>query len=603
MRLLIFARHELVAGHESRLSGGEEPGLLLEGDWPYEMRSSKRLSLDRLIDARHGWVDEEAQRVAAQISGLDAATAQNGQAHVSVAYVNALRLRYYLVKLVRLIAAFEAGVLPAAEEYELQAARGRDEDYVRMLLRLAELHGLPGKIRWHDSQPPAPVAHPSNSIWRRWATALHQWTDRTDRSSNESSPRVILCGNPRILDPLCHQLINDGGAVWWLYDRLAVRSWLRWQRHGVGQLICEAERGGANLLPLGMSRLENRERLTVRGVSLKPCIEAWLRQAAQEHGARQTQLFERTAAHFDSIRPTHLVIDEDATPLKRIAVAAAKRFGAHSLVVQNSAPGVRCGLVPLAADRICAWGETSRWQLERWGVAAERIVVTGSPWHDRLDATRCAVVRRIPSEMRHVVVFLVPPPRDERPELVTYHKTSQTYADMLHAVLAAAVKRPNVRLTIKLHPRAPDTTAVRRALSAHPQLDACIVRQATLERLLNKADCAVSLGSSAGVEAAIFGVPAIQVLPAGSGNMLPAATWGMLGTARAASEIESLLAKACEPAHASHVKADPHVFGHLYRPATVQISELLRRDVDRDVQPQQILNFPSTTDTSVHAAA
>ena len=45
----------------------------------------------------------------------------------------------------------------------------------------------------------------------------------------------------------------------------------------------------------------------------------------------------------------------------------------RSLVVQHGVPYIRFGFTPLEADAICAWGESSRAQFQRWGIPSERI--------------------------------------------------------------------------------------------------------------------------------------------------------------------------------------------------------------------------------------
>ncbi|MEX2558900.1 MAG: hypothetical protein WD403_03250, partial [Pirellulales bacterium] len=69
--------------------------------------------------------------------------------------------------------------------------------------------------------------------------------------------------------------------------------------------------------------------------------------------------------------------------MKRAAIAFARSHGIKSVVVQHGAPCVRFGFAPLHADMFCAWGESSRRQLEAWQVPPERIVVTGASAMDR----------------------------------------------------------------------------------------------------------------------------------------------------------------------------------------------------------------------------
>lgn len=88
------------------------------------------------------------------------------------------------------------------------------------------------------------------------------------------------------------------------------------------------------------------------------------------------------------------------------------------------------------------------------------------------------------------------------------------------------------------------------------------MRKASLERCLRDIDCVVSCGSSAGIDATLAGLPVVQLLPAGSGEVLPHDQWGLAGTARSAAELKVLvgqvLSGVCPP-----TAADPRVFGDL----------------------------------------
>jgi hypothetical protein len=68
-------------------------------------------------------------------------------------------------------------------------------------------------------------------------------------------------------------------------------------------------------------------------------------------------------------------------------------------------------------------------------------------------------------------------------------------------------------------------------------------RRERLADLVAAADCVLSCASSAGIEAARAGRPVIQLLPAGSGNILPAEWYGLRGSARSLEELRQLLSE------------------------------------------------------------
>ncbi len=569
MTLKIFTQ----SGLHTSPSAGDDPALLLEGAWDNlreDPNGAPRWDLDQLIDVGCSWVDDEATRLAGQLASTNE-TNQAAREPITLAYVNALALRYYLVKLLRPVAMYEHGLSPAAyRTAELHATRDRDEDYAAVFGQLWRLHGVDGRVVWHAGATPAEVVFAHNATWRQGASWFNRATAPAGSSNDAGRPRIVLCGNPRILDPVCEELLRRGCRVWWLYDRFAVRSWLRWRRRGVGQLVCDASRGRENRLPgIATQRGTIYQPLWSRGVDLAPAVEAWLSHMAATRGPSQTRLVEQLTAHFDRVAPTHVVLDEDATPLARCAVAVGRRVSAVSSVVQNAATGVRFGFVPLVADQVCAWGETSRRQYERWGVPRARIKVTGSSWHDvllgQMKPSPEIASRQIAP---HIVVFMTPPARDSRPDLVAYHKTSRTYRQMLEWVCGSLSTLPQARVTFKLHPRRAGREGIEKVLGEYPSLRVRLVHQAPLAAMLKEASCVVSLGSSAGVEAALAGVPVVQVLPQGSGNFLPASQWGMIGTARSQAELNRLLNDVLA---APATTPSPDVFANLNGTASADI--------------------------------
>jgi hypothetical protein len=141
-----------------------------------------------------------------------------------------------------------------------------------------------------------------------------------------------------------------------------------------------------------------------------------------------------------------------------------------------------------------------------------------------------------------ILLLATVPPRDERPDAVELHLTAKSYREMVEMALTAASAIPAVELLVKLHPRTPDDPAIRTALARFPGLYGRIV-SGRLDRWLAGADCVLSCVSSAGVDAALAGLPVIQLLPAGAGPILPHAAWGLQGTARTAKELGDQLAR------------------------------------------------------------
>ncbi|MBX3411972.1 MAG: hypothetical protein KF708_04580 [Pirellulales bacterium] len=540
----VFARADLIPAHLAP----HEPALLCEGSWPAPLQSAARFSLDDAIDARFAWIDREASRLAEC-----AAEAHGQDSSALFAWLNALALRYELVKYIRVIAFFEQCYRPHRREpLELHLARGRDETYATLFREVSRSYRLARVERWHDASSAESLAFPANRAWRRGIARLAQRNTADPTLPASDRPRVVLCGNPRVLDPVCHELLARGVQVWWLYDRFAVRGFARWRMRGVRQLVCDSDLGTANVF----AELKLTARLACRGIDLGHTIERWLADRAQAYGPRHTRLLAEAERQLRAIQPDALLCDEDATPLPRVAIQVTRTFGTQSYVVQHGAPCIRFGFAPPAADRLLVWGESSQRQLARWGVTRDRISITGATMVSTtaLSERTCKPTAdgvEKPASQKHVVLLATVPPSDRRPDAVEYHLTSKTHRDMLMTACQAVSRLPQARLTIKLHPRTRDTSSFTSVLASFPGLKATVLRGGNLARLVDRADVVLSCASSAGVEAAARGVPVIQLLPSGSIDLLANDAWGFVGTARGGAELEALLEQAFSGASTS----------------------------------------------------
>lgn len=564
MKLLLATRHELIAQEEAR----QAAAVLFEGSWP-----QGGVSLDDAIDARYSWIDEAAVYWAECLDVLSASSDVANDIPVHTAWLNALALRYYLVKLLRVVAFFtDVRPLKADDQVELVAEWGRDRDYVDLVVQLCERAGAALHVKWLDRPTEPPAAFPPNRRWRRLAAHVAEWLE--PKVPLAPSPRIVLCGNPRLLDPVCQELRRRDCHQWWLYDRFAFGSWLRWRPRGVGQLVCDSSEGQENRLAVPAI-----ERVECHGVDLAGTLRRWFAARVEACGPRQTRIIEQIDQHFARLRPDALVLDEDATPLARAAVALARRHGAMSFVVQHGAPCCQFGFAPLAADRFLAWGQSSADQLTRWAIPPERIDIVGSPQHDRLHRQLAKPVETtqrfepesvgsIPkrdSSARSFKILLLAtvPPRDDRPDAAGLHMTGRGYAEMLWAAITTVAAIPRAQLVVKLHPRAPHDPILEKLLSTQPLRKARVVRKASLARCLRGVDCVISCGSSAGIDATLAGLPVIQLLPAGSGDVLPYDQWGLVGTARSSIELKRLLEKVLEGNGQPAAVPNPHVFAGL----------------------------------------
>jgi hypothetical protein len=567
-----FARPSLVSAGRSASADAsytaDRAGVLLEGSWPADGSTSGRWSLDDAIDGRFAWIDAEACQTATRVCHWPGWRLRSPAGDLPLAWLNAPRLRYHLVKLLRLAAFLDAWAPgPFPESIELFVERDRDEDYADLIGQWARRRRI-GLVVWWSNGARRANGRPATSIGRGWLARLNAWTMPAANAENPRQ-RVVLCGNPALLDPVCHELLARDARVWWLTDRFAGRLWRRWRTRGVGQLSCDVG-GWRSGIVMDDS---DRSPLPFGDFDLADCVRRWLRRCAVTNAPDQGRLIERIAGHLTKVRPRALVLDQDATPLARAAVAIARRLGIRSFVAQHGAPYGRFGFAPLAADRLLAWGETSRRRFHAWGIPAEKIIVTGSPRHDALihgqrDA-RVAVCGP-----QRIVLLATLPPADDRPDLVAFHLNAASHRQMLRMACSVLARRPGIELIVKPHPRCQDDAVFRSVVAEFPDLPSRIVRGDDQTDVLAGAACALSCGSSAGVESALRGVPAIELLPAGSAKLLPPADWGFLGAARDGEQLARLLDAALASPPGS-VQASARVFGNLDRSAAAKMADVV----------------------------
>jgi hypothetical protein len=366
---------------------------------------------------------------------------------------------------------------------------------------------------------------------------------------------VVLCGNPALFDPLCEALIQVPAPVYLLAERFAFRSFARWRWRGVPLLDCSdaaATDNPAAFAPddAGPCRLNGAGCAAAPpgtcGIDLSAPVAEWLsRQSVRLRGPLRNAM-RRIGEHLDRVQPGWLLVDEDATPFKRAAVALARERGIRTAVVQHGAPYVAFGFAPLAADYLFAWGESSRRQFQRWGVGDESIVVTGCPKHDAWLARPCPR-RPVGDGCREVHLLLLATLHHapERPDLAGFHLTARTHADMVRWALEAIARRPGWRLTVKLHPRCADARFFRALIdsSAGVKNRVRLLKKGDVLALARQADAVLSCASSAGIEAMIAGRPVIQLMPRGSIDLVDPEQWGFAGTARSGKELDRLLSQ------------------------------------------------------------
>jgi len=237
---------------------------------------------------------------------------------------------------------------------------------------------------------------------------------------------------------------------------------------------------------------------------------------------------------FESQRPRTVVAIPDRKTPARIAVALARRYGIPTLTVQPALINNHPRYGPLYADKAAVLDEFSREVfVERGGVAAERLVITGLPrWDGVFEINRESAVSEVQerlglnSEDKFVVFATqpIPPSYTQR---------------MIQATMRATSRYPAMRLVIKLHP----SESVENYEVLLEDLDgiSCrptVVADIDLHALLAASELLVTGFSNVALEAALLDKPVLVVNLTGEPDPLPFVQDGIALGAYSEAEVE-----------------------------------------------------------------
>lgn len=213
---------------------------------------------------------------------------------------------------------------------------------------------------------------------------------------------------------------------------------------------------------------------------------------------------------LSKLRPRLLVLPADHLPPGSTACAAARQSGIESLVLLHGA--VSPYNAPLTADRMGVWGSVSFDQMLQLGVAAEKLVILGSPRHDSFPA---AVPTDAPRRFRATLGL-----RD-LPCLVFFSNGNDIRRNSQEAVegcvrwlnAAAAELSDRMEFVVRLHPNEDGSLY---AGSTHLHV---FKRECDLATTLSAADVCAALCSTALVDALLYHKPVLQFFADGWPNL------------------------------------------------------------------------------------
>jgi hypothetical protein len=210
-------------------------------------------------------------------------------------------------------------------------------------------------------------------------------------------------------------------------------------------------------------------------------------------------------------RPAVVVSSDVADPRTRVFTLLCRRMGIPSMEMQNGpvgSEGIEMEWEFLTADYVSVWGERFKSILRGYGVPADRIIVTGSPRHDRLVDVPLAEVRTKRAEVG-IPAGAVMAVLASAYWLAAYgdHSNAELLRSLKRAVFEAADGTPGLWLVVKPHPL--EDVSETRSLAGNNRNIIFVDQRTDIRELTRVCDAFVSFGSTAMTDALVAHKPTI----------------------------------------------------------------------------------------------
>lgn len=199
----------------------------------------------------------------------------------------------------------------------------------------------------------------------------------------------------------------------------------------------------------------------------------------------------------DVVQPAAIAIASDQHRIGRLVEAVARRHDVATVVLQHGLPQAPVGYLPVVADRVATWSDSSSAWFEAHGTESDRLQVTGNPRLDLLARGRIGSAKAV-----SILLPLSP-------------TTPSTNRALVLDAIAALNRLPEAELVVKLHPGQSDWASIQRLIEERGGNRVLVRRHEALYPLLAAASVTILHRSSVAVESLAAGRPVV-VYRAGS---------------------------------------------------------------------------------------
>lgn len=190
-----------------------------------------------------------------------------------------------------------------------------------------------------------------------------------------------------------------------------------------------------------------------------------------------------------------IILNTDVHKFSRIIVLTAKRYNIPTFVLQHGATIGEAGYLPILADKMLVWGESSKiWFSER-GQPEDKSEIVGSP---RMDSVLYTEPNLQSKTVKSVLVGLSGITHEEH-----------FLESIRDAFITCGLKE--TKIIIKLHPSSSvEHSSIPERIFRGSNLKYKIVRNQNIKEIFDSTDIVFVTGSSIGMEATIFNKPLFQ---------------------------------------------------------------------------------------------
>jgi hypothetical protein len=247
------------------------------------------------------------------------------------------------------------------------------------------------------------------------------------------------------------------------------------------------------------------------------------------HNIFLLKIYEKAFNKFFISLPTVFVSTSEFFPFDYTLFDFLKKNKCTTFLLQHGTIGI--SHYPFIADRIITWGNYFSKQLIMLGTDPKRILEGGMPSSDQLFNLR---VNKSNPDNNHIKILILSETHAE----YLYPSLFLNFGKFLKTLLEDP-RLSNIQFLVKLHPAEDLSFYLRNNLLLYPNI--CYLdKSISLLDAFSKCNLAVTLFSSAGLQAMIFGLP-LLILDLGEPSKNPCVSWPLGLGGKVISSVDEIL--------------------------------------------------------------